>query len=1604
MKKKFLSLLLAAAMLCSFIVLPAAAEEPAEAWYNEAMTVWSERGVLQGDEHGNLNPTASITRAELAVMMDRIMVYQAVAENAFTDVENGAWYTDAVLKANAAGVLQGSGAYARPLDTITRQEVMVLMTRALDLDGKPDAVASFADADQVASWARDAVGAMVSAGYISGNNGSIMPAANITRAEVAVMMDNIFGAVYAQAGTYTENVDSSVVINTDQVVLKNMTISGDLIVAEGVGNGKVTLDNVAVKGRIIVRGGSVITIQGSSTADTILAERRDAPTEISLEDKTNVDTVVVPEDSADHIVIDVSEDAQIGSVIIGADNTDLNVSGKVRTVTVDDTASGTTVNTEKGAEIDSVITSGEDTSVEGKGTVSKVEATEGASDTTVTTPGTKVENNSSEPVTTDKGTIGAGETGTTSGSNSSSGGSSGGGTPSHTHSYAYTDNGNGTHTGVCPADNNTVTEAHDTNGPDGTCSKCGAAQKATSAVSVKDSEGKILYADTLKEAIDAAAAGSTITLLTDVEYTEGNINVARDLVLNLNGHAVTSTATFEFGRNNSYGDVPVEVTVKNGIWNIKGTSGRLRFENGCTGTFEDMTFRSVDTSLAQALQSYADTKDSKNVYTFTNCTFENSYLSFEGASVKSYDYDIDITGCTFQDFVLGNGRTCVMLEDYLYGTADIIDTTFTYTANGNNASAVNCDGYKSYLGENVMAVTLNNVTTTAALAGSGFSKGYTTPVYVKSTDATEVTLVGTNSFTRDGYAIPYDSLVCEYSANGVDGWTKRNSLERAPSGNLQPGSTVRLIWDNDGKGYGESFTLPVGLTFDTNGLNYTGTVSAPSGCIVVYDETAGTYISVKPTTVSSESELTEALANDSVSVIMLGASFEVTAQISVSRPVVIDGSNKTISIGNDTTWSTANGYKHLVDVGADGVTIKNLTLDSNGKAYGLQGYQVSGMVLENVTALNSKGSGLTVNGSSVAAAGLTISGSGWNQSIDLSRGGGVTAPATLTLDTVSGLKDAVQICQDDACDANVTVNNTAWYAEGYYNSSNNDFKYIYTDDVTATQHGQIRVPAGEDAKANGALLQAAMTAAPAGSTIVVSSGTYDLPRGTNTVEGQTGWYFAIVQDGLTLVGEDMPVLTSTVYAANGVWATQNFITILGDNVTLDGFIIKCKMDCNKAIEIGGKNSALLNLEIRCNDLLSEAGYDAQAPANDYWEFYRNGFAGSLCYTGDVGEARLEHIYVEKAWLTVSFVTDGTITMKDVTLDFSGSWYSGVNLPVSDNAAAYLKDGSELTVTIDSNVTADQFQKLLDILPEGAVVRLTTGEYQTEAGSWTVNKALTLEGSEGAVLKSGLTVTADGVTLKDITMNVTITAMEQSAPITSTGDLTLIGCNISRATEVAQPYGMLVAVKNKLTAVDTDFIAPYDPETAFNASPSVIEAGEVDLDGCTIATDGYGLFSQHVTKGIIENTIFTGIDGRPILGCFNSTVLNGLTFDGCTFDMGYNSIVAAGSFTIRNSTFDFADTPADGAGNGINLYAQNGPVVLTNNAFKLTAGKKGINLTSASWAAGDHDASQVTITGNIFEGTGDCAIKVSEAWTSVPTSDTYAGSNTLNGNAVYLPTT
>ncbi len=350
--------------LCMVVMLfpvaaSAAYSDVHEHWAQAAIEKWSDLGIVQGAD-GTFRPNDPITRGEMAVIIDRVMQYQTKAQNSFTDLGN-AFYTDAVLKANAAGVMNGYGTTVRPTNSITREESVAMLGRALGLTEAGSAKLAFSDGGSISSWAVGYVNAMVNGGLVQGSNGAFNPKNSITRAEVVTILDNAVKTLFTEAKEYTGAISGSAVVNAPGVVLKDMKITGDLIISEGVGNGDVTLNNVNVLGRTIVRGGGAnsIHIEGSSQIGDIIIEKTDGgAVRIVTSDGASVDAVFV-NDGKDDIILtgsfnsvtvaaDVSVkavDAQIDNVAITSGNAamDIDKDSKVTDMSVSGTASGSAI-------------------------------------------------------------------------------------------------------------------------------------------------------------------------------------------------------------------------------------------------------------------------------------------------------------------------------------------------------------------------------------------------------------------------------------------------------------------------------------------------------------------------------------------------------------------------------------------------------------------------------------------------------------------------------------------------------------------------------------------------------------------------------------------------------------------------------------------------------------------------------------------------------------------------------------------------------------------------------------------------------------------------------------------------------------------------------------------------------------------------------------------------------------------------------------------------------------------------------------------------------------------------------------------------------------
>ena len=184
---------------------------------------------------------------------------------------------------------------------ISRQEAMTVVARALELDydsySKTD-LSAFSDRSEISNWALPYVRAMVGADYIHGSGKVLAPLDNITRAEFAQIFHNIIGTYIVSKGTYDKDIKGSVLIRTDEVTLKDMTVDGDLIIGCGAADGKITLDNVTVKGRLLVWGGGTKAVycnNGTQMPEVVVARVDDAVKVIYDRDSTLavIDTIKV---------------------------------------------------------------------------------------------------------------------------------------------------------------------------------------------------------------------------------------------------------------------------------------------------------------------------------------------------------------------------------------------------------------------------------------------------------------------------------------------------------------------------------------------------------------------------------------------------------------------------------------------------------------------------------------------------------------------------------------------------------------------------------------------------------------------------------------------------------------------------------------------------------------------------------------------------------------------------------------------------------------------------------------------------------------------------------------------------------------------------------------------------------------------------------------------------------------------------------------------------------------------------------------------------------------------------------------------------------------
>jgi len=155
------------------------------------------RDAVSGFPDGTFGPSTNVTRAEFVKMLVLALgleLPQTPSSDGFSDVSPAAWYAPYVDAAVTAGLVKGVTAQSfEPDASITRAQLAVMVSRAMNgYTPKTPLTVQFTDQAQIPAWALQRIMAGAEAGIVQGlPSGAFDPMALATRGQAATMVANL---------------------------------------------------------------------------------------------------------------------------------------------------------------------------------------------------------------------------------------------------------------------------------------------------------------------------------------------------------------------------------------------------------------------------------------------------------------------------------------------------------------------------------------------------------------------------------------------------------------------------------------------------------------------------------------------------------------------------------------------------------------------------------------------------------------------------------------------------------------------------------------------------------------------------------------------------------------------------------------------------------------------------------------------------------------------------------------------------------------------------------------------------------------------------------------------------------------------------------------------------------------------------------------------------------------------------------------------------------------------------------------------------------------------------------------------------------------------
>lgn len=159
-------------------------------WFYDSVKYAYENDLMKGISNTEFAPDSDVTRAMFVTVIYRMENEPQTGKCAFTDVESGSYYENAVAWTNENGIVSGiSEDCFAPNEPITREQMAAIIYRYAAFKGydiTTSSNTSYTDNDNISDYAKDAVIWAAEKYVMTGNtDGSFAPKANTTRAQTA---------------------------------------------------------------------------------------------------------------------------------------------------------------------------------------------------------------------------------------------------------------------------------------------------------------------------------------------------------------------------------------------------------------------------------------------------------------------------------------------------------------------------------------------------------------------------------------------------------------------------------------------------------------------------------------------------------------------------------------------------------------------------------------------------------------------------------------------------------------------------------------------------------------------------------------------------------------------------------------------------------------------------------------------------------------------------------------------------------------------------------------------------------------------------------------------------------------------------------------------------------------------------------------------------------------------------------------------------------------------------------------------------------------------------------------------------------------------------